>query len=566
MITSVLRTTAASAAVAAALTGSLVSSVRTLAAEPMAVVAFSGYDALMQDADFIGSLGGQPQASQTIEMMLQMFTQNKGLAGLDKSKPIGVIVLSDQGMIMPLICVPVTDAAELLAVAKGFGVTTQDMGDGMIQIQTPSMPLFGKESGGWLHLSIAPTAVTAAPANVAAMLTDLTQEYDLAARVFVQNVPEAYRQQGIEIISQAAQQGLQKQAGESDDDYAAREKQVEDGLAQLREALAQLDQLTFGLAVDSKQARAIIDGSGTALPGTKLAEEFAKAEKSTTNFAGFFEPEAAMTLCLAAEAAESDLAQMEQQFAAARKEAYKEIDKNDKLSDEGKTTIKSALDDILAAIEATAKAGKFDGGAVLNLEASALTFVAGGMIVEPAKIESALKKIVEVAEKEGKGDMPKVSWNAQQVGGHAFHTLSAPVPEHEAEARTMFGEYVEMAVGIGKESVYFAVGKDWQQKVKSVMDASAASPGKSVPPMEMTFALGQIMNFAKTVAEDDVKPMLEQISLMIANETSGRDHVRMVVQPIKSGQRMRFELEEGVLRSIAMGAMAAQMQAAGAGR
>ena len=58
--------------------------------KPLAVVVFSSYDELMKDVDFLGSLGGQPQASQMIDQMLQMFTQNKGLAGLDKSKPIGV--------------------------------------------------------------------------------------------------------------------------------------------------------------------------------------------------------------------------------------------------------------------------------------------------------------------------------------------------------------------------------------------------------------------------------------------------------------------------------------------
>ena len=131
------------------------------------------------------------------------------------------------------------------------------------------------------------------------------------------------------------------------------------------------------------------------------------------------------------------------------------------------------------------------------------------------------------------------------------------------EVRAMFGDKVEMAVGIGKESVYFALGHDWLDKVKSVIDASAANPGKSVPPMELTIALGQIMDFAQAAAQDDSKNMLEMISSMIDNEANGRDHVRMVVQPLENGQRIRLEVEEGVLRSIAMAAMAAQMQAAG---
>jgi hypothetical protein len=37
----------------------------------------------------------------------------------------------------------------------------------------------------------------------------------------------------------------------------------------------------------------------------------------------------------------------------------------------------------------------------------------------------------------------------------------------------------------------------------------------------------------------------------------------MVGEPIENGIRMRLEAEEGVLRAIGMGAMQAQMQAAG---
>ena len=52
---------------------------------------------------------------------------------------------------------------------------------------------------------------------------------------------------------------------------------------------------------------------------------------------------------------------------------------------------------------------------------------------------------------------------------------------------------------------------------------------------------------------------------MLANEANGRDHVRIVKQPIPNGARTRIEVEEGVLRSIGMAVMQAQEQGAGAG-
>ena len=55
------------------------------------------------------------------------------------------------------------------------------------------------------------------------------------------------------------------------------------------------------------------------------------------------------------------------------------------------------------------------------------------------------------------------------------------------------------------------------------------------------------------------------VATMLEENVEGRDHVRIVVQPIPNGARTRIEAEEGVLRAIGMAVMQAQMQAAGAG-
>jgi hypothetical protein len=161
--------------------------------------------------------------------------------------------------------------------------------------------------------------------------------------------------------------------------------------------------------------------------------------------------------------------------------------------------------------------------------------------------------------------MPEVNWAAEKHGDVTFHTLQAPVPEEEEEQRRLFGENLDIAVGIGQKAVYFALGRNAMDEVKKVIDASAAAPNKPTAPMELTLSLGQIMTAAQSFADEDDKPQIEMIANMLANEANGRDHVRMVGQPIENGIRMRLEAEEGVLRAIGMAAMQAQMQAAGGG-
>ena len=175
---------------------------------------------------------------------------------------------------------------------------------------------------------------------------------------------------------------------------------------------------------------------------------------------------------------------------------------------------------------------------------------------------------MKVAEKEEGANFPGINWNSSSHADVQFHTLSIPIPaggDDEENARQLFGDTIDVAVGIGENSVYFAAGRDCLGAIKETMDASAASPQKSVPPMEMTFALAQIMEAAATFVDGDDREKVEMIANMLKNEANGRDHVRMVAQAIPNGARTRIEAEEGVLRAVGMAAMAAQMEAAGAG-
>ncbi|MBA3482659.1 MAG: hypothetical protein H0T51_12670 [Pirellulales bacterium] len=554
-------------AVAAALPSAQAQSAAEM--KPLAEVVFSGYDELMKDVDFIGSLSGQPQASQMIDQTLQMFTQNKGLAGLDKSKPIGVIVQTDGTMPAGAVCVPVTDLNALLDVVKGFGVTAADAGNGLQQLSTPQgQNLFVKDANGWALISMAPAMLESIPADPAAVLSKLAAEYDLAFRVHMQNMPESYRQQAIDAMSQGAQQGLSQNADESDEDFKVREEQVAAQLEQLKQFINELDQFTFGLSVDGEQQRAFIDFAYTAIPGTKLAADVAANSSVTTNFAGFIQPDAAATLTFASKMNAADASQLDQMIESLRTQAAKAVDDDDELKkDEAKAQVKAGVNEFIDALKATLQAGTIDGGASLDMGPDALTFVAGGFVADPAKIESGLKKIVEAAKTEKPQDIEKagIKWSAEKHKDVTFHTASAPIEgdgDDEENARKLFGDKVDLVVGIGGKAVYFAMGRDALATVKKVIDDSAAAPAKATVPMEMTVALGQIMNAAQGFADEDDKPQIEMIANMLANEAEGRDHVRINAQPIENGVRVRFEAEEGVLRAIGMGAMQAQMHGA----
>ncbi|NOY43058.1 MAG: hypothetical protein GXP26_14640 [Planctomycetes bacterium] len=514
--------------------------------KPLAIVALSGYDALVADAKFIGNLMGNPQLAEQYEPMLQGFTQ-----GLDRTKPIGVVVQSDGMSFGGAVCIPVTDLKQLLNNLQLFGVMSEDAGDGLLKITANDQEVYAREAGGWAFISMMPQLLEGLPADPSELFATLTKEYDLGIRAYVQNIPQPYRELIVQQLQQGMDQGLERLPEESAETYEARKKIALSQIEQLSRLVNELDEFTIGLALDSEQQRAYFDFVYTAVAGTKLAKQVAENSSPTTNFAGFFQPDAAMMLTFASKISETDLAQVDQMFDAVRQQIETAIDEEAELpTDEARDVLKSAVDDFMAAFKATLEAGVMDGGAVLNMSPESLTFVGGGFIGDPSKVESGLKKLAELAKEEPK--FPGVNWDSATHADINFHSINLPVPEDEEEARQLFGEQLDIIVGIGKQSVYFALGRDALEAVKGIIDTSAADQGKSVPPMEMTFSLNQIMAVAAAFAEDEEKPMLESVADMLSNEANARDHVRVVVQPIENGARTRVEAEEGVLRAAIM--------------
>lgn len=524
--------------------------------KPVVLATLSGYDALKKDINFLGSLAGAPELASNFEPFILGFTQ-----GLEKDKPLGVLIQSDGMNFGGAICVPIKDLAAFVGNLKAFGVTTADAGNGVTQITANNQTLFGKNAGGWTFLSMMPQMLEGLPADPVAAFKALTDEYDLGIRANVQNIPEPYRQMAIQQLKAGMEAGMKKMPEETEEQFQARTALATSQVQQLERMINEVDQFTFGLAVDSEQQKTFMDFVYTAVAGSQLAEQLKTLGDPKTNFAGFFQPEATGMMMVASQVNESDKAQTKQMVEALRTQAATAIDeKNDLPSDAAKEAVKAAINDFIDALVATVDAGTMDFGTVANVSPDGLTIVGGGFVADPAKVESGLKKLAEVGKEQP--DMPAIKWGAESHAGVNFHTMSVPTPADEAESKKLFGDTVDIAVGIGEKSVYFAMGKDNLAAVKKVIDESAANPGKSVAPMELSVSVGQILTTAAAFNPEDVT--LRMVADTLKNEAEGRDHVKIVAQPVENGLRTRFEVEEGVMRAIGVAVKAQQAQAMGA--
>ena len=230
------------------------------AMQTVAVVALSGYDPLMEDIGYLGALGGRPEGAQMIEGMINLFTQGKGLEGMDKTKPWGVVVQTDGNNLLPLVCLPINDLDAILALAEGFGVMSDDAGNGVKELTVPNspMPLFAKKMGDWVYVSQSAESLDSAPADPTSTLSDLVEAYDIGARVLAQNIPAMWKQMAIGGLRQGMEEGLQQEPDESDAEYEARREIAEIQVEQLLDMIEQTESFTIGVAINESVGPGIV--------------------------------------------------------------------------------------------------------------------------------------------------------------------------------------------------------------------------------------------------------------------------------------------------------------------
>ena len=208
---------------------------RALAAEdtskPVAVLSIASYDRIMADVAMFGELAGNPDLAKNLEGMLKLFTQGQGLAGLDQTRPWCVTVLTDDVSFQPLAYLPVDDVKKLLESLAGLIGEAEEAGDGVYALNVFGQEIVVKEVNKWAIVAQTLEAVTAAPAEPATLLAGMDTSYDVAIRLYVQNIPEVYRSLAIDQLRMGVESGLGRMPDEDDKQYEARraitEKQLE---------------------------------------------------------------------------------------------------------------------------------------------------------------------------------------------------------------------------------------------------------------------------------------------------------------------------------------------------
>ncbi len=536
--------------------GMLVSAHRAAAADlkPALTIAFAGYDQMMDSLKALDKLSGHTKLAAKAEASINSQMHGKGLAGLDKSRPWGVLVSlgeNDQPVVQGYL--PVTDLKQLLsALPMSGGEAPAPNAKGAYEIPMGEKTAYVKQKDKWAVFSDNEEMLESAPADPAPVLAELTKKYLLSIRGSVQNVPAASRENFLKSLRGIAEftLAMQQQSG-SEEQRAIMAANVKQLFAKLEKLSNELDTLVIGVGLDQSSQSLFLDVEVLGKEGTDLAKKFASLKDAKTDFAGFALPGAAMTMLSAGTSNEEDVKEAKAMLNSYKKNLDKLLDSNEQLG-EKRELAKQLLADILIVVEKTAELKKSDCGMSVVLDDGPVA-IAGMRIAEGAKLEGALKKLVREISADEPGLKEIITLDAEKYEGVNFHVAKINVPDRSAAKA--FGETVEIAVGISGSSLYLGAGKDPVHMIKKAIDASKASPGKAIDAADLVISATPIAKFfAKVIPTDSpsstqAKRNFAKAASMLA-KSDGKDHITMTVKAIRNGATMRLNVESGVIKTI----------------
>ena len=502
--------------------------------KPVGIISISSVDEILGDAEHIGEL------TQQVQLLNVRFIAGLYTDGIDTTKPSGAVVTMKDDEPVVTLFVPVKNFDTIITRLEDQFGEGEDAGNGVTKFFL-QQEFYLKEQGSYAVASTDKASLRLVPNDPGKLIKGM-QDYDIAARILVKNIPDEYKEQAIEQLELGFEMGAQN----LDDDIA--EQARESGIEQLSSLINETDEITFGFAINRQQKKSNLDFKITALPGSKLAKQMDALYDAKTKFAGLLNKAAAIRFNLASQAGAEESDQAVELIRSLREQieaGLVDIDAGDEAT---RDALEAALESILDIAEDTAKSGKSDAGGYVSVADKKLSIVAGGYLADGNKVATTLKDLAK--DLGDQTDELRLKFDVEKHKGITLHTLSIPV--NDPEASDLLGERLQIALGTGAESVFASIGEDCVDNLKKAIDQYGKKP-QPAEPLVIEAGVSEIIKFA--AALDENQPILQLVAEQL-EDLAGNDTISVKVIPAERGVKYSIEIQDGVLKII--GAMAPQ--------
>ena len=259
-------------------------------AKPVAVLSIASVDQLTEGIDYLTQVAGRPDVGMYLQLMSSSI-----LECFDRTRPAGVLITIEDDEPKGVAFLPVRDGDKLLQRLKErMSAEVDDLGNGIKKLESGKGAYF-KQQQEWLYFSDHPRHLSHLPRDPEAMLDGLNQQYGVALRILVSNIPSGMKdvadftiQSGID---REFEEAALKDQGELDAAFA---ESVRSNMKRWSSTLIHgTDQITVGWVVDVTGRRTYIDVHAQAKDGSSLSQQLRSLTNSRSTFTGFFVDKAA---------------------------------------------------------------------------------------------------------------------------------------------------------------------------------------------------------------------------------------------------------------------------------
>ncbi len=527
--------------------------------KPVAIVTLAGVNRVFDDMDFVFEAAGRPEI---VDLARGALVNVNELGGLERDKPMGFALYVQDGLIpapVPVGFVPVTKIEDLIATMEVGPVTVRPDPDSKnrFEIVGPRRSFFLEVRGDYALIANDTVTFDMNLDSPVPIAKQMASKYDVAAALYVENVPRTTREFFLQLLKSSAAAELQQRDDEPDAVYALRRANGKRSFDMIEMMLTDARRMSFGWDTSVENKRVVIDFDLECAPDSGLAKLMEETTGRKSLFGPALDVASPFSLVNAWELDQPARETLTALFDVAEIELAKVLNPDrEPAVDEttGKTipVTDPAVTQFVGPLKRTAAAGEFDFFLQFEPRGNRSMVLVGGVRMRDADtFGTAMVPILERVGEVAEGELNVLETSVDEHRGVGFHRIQGKNGNPSDER--LYGTKPSAFVGAGQRALWFAVGGEdampaLKDAIDRVVDAGPDERAASPPPFQLVVNAKEWMK----LPPDERAP--EQVRAIFEDSfVDGKDAMRAEFRPTENGGRVRITLEEGFLKLMGKG-------------
>ncbi len=489
-------------------------------------LSFASYNRFIEEMKIVGNVASNPAFAAMIDGPIRFYLGNDVMKAANLDGQIGLVLVVPEGgkETAPILVLPIADTDVLIdfMTAKNEDLEYTVREDGIVEWKNGFMTIYLKVVNDWTYLTLKeeylPTDANTKPEDIlGAMNDEMMQMY-----FDFENLPIEVKGDYIEALEEGMELALEKQEGESDEDFALRKEVAEAQMKSIRDMMEALTTFSWGFHVDA-ETKAI---KTTLQINMKPESEFMKLVKQLGEVKPAFSGFAQIPGMFRGYGVSVNTPENRKMSELVLKKSFKDIRKNleEDKDDEYYTPMMELLD-LAEEFVLSMHTDKQNSGLFMDTEMGNTNLILAMENPKRETIREMFQKCVTLAKKE-LGDNFDENWVKTDVkteNGLVFETvtLTSEAWEFLVEtyfesadlefAKKIFGNQISFVVGGNDSQLWVGVGTDPLAKVSACTNhQNVETAGDFRVDLKRVFALiGQSAEIGLEIAEKELENLEE---------------------------------------------------------